>query len=316
MSRALRILLVLTAGVGLALTFRACLFTPFRIPTSSMAGTLLPNDYVMVWRWSYGWRPLSAGSGLRVGPHLSPHRGDVAVFLPPRGAQLSDTPYIKRIVGLPGDEMALRDGVLVVNGQAVAFPEAALLRWSARIAPGWFEARRWADLATVEVGPQGRVRFVATVAMADSVRTWPDVHEVALAVVRAGELGPATLWGETVTRDHWPAFRIPAPGDSLPLNDQTPPALVHLVRHYERLPIQRLPDGTFTVSGTPMPFAPITQRYYVVLGDQRMEAEDSRHFGLVPHSHLVGRAWWIYFSWDEERHRPRWNRITRWVARE
>lgn len=316
MNRILRVLLVLTAGVGLALTFRACLFTPFRIPTASMAGTLLPNDYVMVWRWSYGWRPLSAGSEFRVGPTFSPRHGDVVVFLPPRGAQQSDSPYIKRVVGLPGDELAVRDGMLVVNGQPVAFPKAASLRWSARIDAGTFDPALWSRLAEVEVGPSGRVRFEATFAMADSVRSWPGVREVALATVRAGELGPATLWGEHVTRDAWPAFRIPAPGDSIPLNDQTPPALVQLVRHYEGLPIQRLPDGSFTAVGTPMPYAPITQRYYVVLGDQRMDAEDSRHFGLVPHSHLVGRAWWIYFSWDDQRHRPRWNRITRWVLRD
>lgn len=316
MNRVLRVLFVLTAGVGLALAFRSCLFTPFRIPTASMAGTLLPNDFVMVWRWSYGWRPMAAGSEFRAGPSFSPRRGDVAVFLPPRGAQLSGTPYIKRIVALPGDSVAVRDGVLVVNGREVPFPEAAWLRWTARITPDAFEAERWASLPQLQVEASGRVRFVGPTSLADSVRGWPGVREVTLATVRAGALGPATLWGEHVTRDVWPAFRLPAPGDSIPLTFDTPPALVNLVRHYEGVPIRRLPDGTFTVEGRPTPFARITQRYYLVLGDQRIEAEDSRHFGLVPHSHLLGRAWWIYFSWDAERNAPRWGRITRWLTSE
>jgi len=313
-NRLVRILLVVTAGVGLALAFRGCLFTPFRIPTASMAGTLLPNDYVMVWRWSYGWRPLASGSTYRAGPRFSPQRGDVAVFSPPRGAQISDAAYIKRVVGLPGDEVGLRDGVLVVNGHEVAFPEAARLRWTARIASSSFEPEQWAHLDEVHWAPPQTVRFTATAPAAESIRLLPGVEEVALATVRAGRLSPATVWGDPVSRDHWPTFRIPIPGDSIPLNAETPPAMITLVRHYEGLPVRRLPDGSFTLYGKPMPYAPITQRYYVVLGDQRMEAEDSRHFGLVPHTHLIGRAWWIYFSWDAERNAPRWSRITRWLT--
>ena len=104
----------------LALLVRVFLFQPFNIPSGSMIPTLLVGDYLFVSKYSYGYSRYSFPWGIipfkgRIFAS-EPKRGDVAVFKLPRD---NSTDYIKRVIGLPGDEIAVRDGVLYINGQAV-----------------------------------------------------------------------------------------------------------------------------------------------------------------------------------------------------
>ena len=80
--------------------FRAFVFEPFRIPSGSMEPTLLPGDFIAVSKWSYGIRnPLTNSVWIET---PSPERGDVVVFKYPEEPSID---YIKRVVGLPGDEI-------------------------------------------------------------------------------------------------------------------------------------------------------------------------------------------------------------------
>ncbi len=103
-----------------ALIVRTVALEPFNIPSGSMIPTLLVGDYLFVSKFSYGYSHYSLpwSANLFSGRILAaePERGDVAVFKLPRD---NETDYIKRIVGLPGDRIQVRDGVLYLNGQAV-----------------------------------------------------------------------------------------------------------------------------------------------------------------------------------------------------
>ena len=104
----------------LALLVRIFLFQPFNIPSGSMIPTLLVGDYLFVSKYSYGYSRYS----FPFGPNLfsgriwakEPERGDVVVFKLPRD---NETDYIKRVIGLPGDEIQMTHGVLHINGEAV-----------------------------------------------------------------------------------------------------------------------------------------------------------------------------------------------------
>ncbi|HKA47161.1 MAG TPA: signal peptidase I [Methyloceanibacter sp.] len=104
----------------LALLVRIFLFQPFNIPSGSMIPTLLVGDYLFVSKYSYGYSRYS----FPFGPNLfsgriwakEPDRGDVVVFKLPRD---NETDYIKRVIGLPGDEIQMIHGVLHINGQAI-----------------------------------------------------------------------------------------------------------------------------------------------------------------------------------------------------
>jgi signal peptidase I len=111
---------VILYAVAIALAIRAFAFEPFNIPSGSMMPTLLVGDYLFVSKYPYGYSrysfhlPLPLFHG-RIFGH-DPERGDVVVFKWPRDNR---TDYIKRVIGLPGDRIQVKEGVLYLNGQAV-----------------------------------------------------------------------------------------------------------------------------------------------------------------------------------------------------
>ena len=108
----------------IALFLRVLFFQPFTIPSASMEPTLLEGDYIIVSKFSYGYSrqsipfspPIFDGRLME----RVPNRGDVIVFKLPRDGR---TDYIKRLIGLPGDRVQMRDGRLWVNDKEVVDKE-------------------------------------------------------------------------------------------------------------------------------------------------------------------------------------------------
>jgi len=107
-------------AVLIALFIRTVAYEPFNIPSGSMIPTLLVGDYLFVSKFSYGYSYHS----LPLSPRIfsgrlfaeAPQRGDIAVFKLPSD---NDTDYIKRVIGLPGDRIMVRQGRLYINGTVV-----------------------------------------------------------------------------------------------------------------------------------------------------------------------------------------------------
>jgi signal peptidase I len=127
-------IIVLIQAIGIALIIRTLLIQPFVIPSGSMKSTLLIGDYLMATKWSYGYshhslptlrgflsvfnadiREMKRGEPLFNGRILGsdPKQGDVAIFRPPNDME---NDYIKRVVGVPGDKIAVKQGRLIING--------------------------------------------------------------------------------------------------------------------------------------------------------------------------------------------------------
>ena len=103
----------------IVLLLRSFLVEPFRIPSASMVPTLLIGDFILVNKYTYGIRlPVVDQKIIEIG---EPARGDVVVFrYPPEPWK----PYIKRVIGLPGDRIAYRAKRLYVNDQPVDLRDA------------------------------------------------------------------------------------------------------------------------------------------------------------------------------------------------
>ncbi|OYU70103.1 MAG: signal peptidase I [Alphaproteobacteria bacterium PA2] len=114
--------IVWTIGLALILTLilKVLIFQPFTIPSASMEPNLLEGDYIVVSKFSYGFSrhsiPLSPPvmTGRIFG--REPQRGDVVVFKLPRDGR---TDYIKRLIGLPGDRVQMKGGVIYLNDAPV-----------------------------------------------------------------------------------------------------------------------------------------------------------------------------------------------------
>jgi signal peptidase I len=125
---------VIVQALAIAFFVRTFFFQPFNIPSSSMYPTLKVGDYLFVSKLSYGYGKHSFNFSFGWGDNTwisccpfvdfpgrrvlaeNPERGDVAVFKLPRDTNID---YIKRVIGLPGDRIQMRDGVLFINGTAV-----------------------------------------------------------------------------------------------------------------------------------------------------------------------------------------------------
>jgi signal peptidase I len=125
----------------IVLLIRSFLFEPFRIPSDSMMPTLLDGDFIFVNKFTYGLRlPVLNTEFADLG---EPQRGDVVVFRLPSDPS---TNYIKRLVGLPGDHVVVREKRVYVNGERLPVD-----------LNGMFEPMNSTPLAQIAVEKLGRV---------------------------------------------------------------------------------------------------------------------------------------------------------------
>ena len=99
--------------LGLVLVLRSFIVEPFQIPSASMVPSLLIGDYILVNKYTYGLRlPVLGTKIVEIG---EPERGDVMVFFPPH----KDIYFIKRVIGVPGDQVVYKNKELFINGKKV-----------------------------------------------------------------------------------------------------------------------------------------------------------------------------------------------------
>ncbi len=120
MSEALDTLRTVGTALLAAVTIQTVLYQPYTIPSSSMEPGLVTGDYVVASKFAYGWSRAS----LPFDPPLfdgrlfgrGPARGDVVLFRLPRDRQKV---WVKRVIGLPGDQVQVRHGAVFINGRGI-----------------------------------------------------------------------------------------------------------------------------------------------------------------------------------------------------
>ncbi len=113
-------IITIVLAVFIALIIRSFWLEPFRIPSGSMYPTLQVGDYLFVSKYSYGYSRYSFPAGLPLFDgrffYSEPKRGDIVVFKFPKN---TNTDFIKRVIGLPGDRVQVKKGRLYINGEMV-----------------------------------------------------------------------------------------------------------------------------------------------------------------------------------------------------
>ncbi|GAB5518446.1 MAG: signal peptidase I [Rhodothermales bacterium] len=316
-----------------ALTLRVFVLEAYRIPSESMEASLLVGDYVLVSKLHYGSRvPVTLGIPLtdwyhdgfelpvmRLPGFTDPKRGDVVVFNYPLASQPLDRKphYIKRVIGLPGDTVQITGKVVHVNRTPYPLQPHMKQRWIAYPKQGQrfpLDSLRNSGAETIVRLPHNRRprAFIGTPEVAARVESWPAIDSVGPFIAPPSSIRRTRLFPNdtTYTRDTYGPLYVPAKGDTLSLTSSTWGPLQDIITKYEGHTLHwSRSDSTFYVDDVPTQTYVVEQDYYFTMGDNRDASEDSRSWGFVPKDHIVGKAVFVYFSWDATTDRMRGDRF-------
>jgi signal peptidase I len=124
----------IVAAIVVALVLRVFFVSVYRVPTESMLPSLIPGDFIVAWKTSYGV-PVPFFANHKWGARL-PERGDVVVFRLPG----EDAFFVKRVIGLPGDRIAIENGKIRLNDVTVTSDPSAASSAEAQASDGLLQA--------------------------------------------------------------------------------------------------------------------------------------------------------------------------------
>lgn len=244
-------------------------------------------------------------------------RNDVVVFNYP---QESDYPvdhrsyFVKRCVALPGDSLRIEKGSVYVNN--LATDDEALLQHNYHI-----KSEVLLDSAFIEryqlheggkISDNNDYSFTLTDALADRLRSKIFITGIEKNTEKK------EMWDEFVfpfnnhykwNVDNYGPLKIPAKGDTVRLDSMSLCFFERIISVYEGNTLELRHDSVF-INGEFSPSYVIQQNYYFMMGDNRHNSQDSRHWGFVPEDHIIGKATRVIYSNDKLYHTGiRWDRI-------
>jgi signal peptidase I len=326
----------LVVAVIIVLVVRLLLFDLFRIPTPSMEENLLVGDYLAVSKLHYGPRtPVSLGipltsihlPGVRFPYNRLPgfsevQRGDPIVFNYPPDEEPVDRKvhYVKRVIGMPGETIEVRDKLVHVDGEPLPLGRGMQQYWSVTKSDPRYQIPRgrMEEMGISEVRrtqEKETVRILATPAGAREIRRRSWVQSIAPYVLNNDDYGELMYPSDRgYTPDDYGPVHIPKKGETVELTAENWDVYKPVIVRYEDHAARQMTDSTFAVDGERTTAYTFQQDYFFAMGDNRDNSQDSRFWGFVPMDHVVGKAVLTYFSWDAGRWLPRFGRIMRPIA--
>jgi len=365
-------------AVVVATLIRTFILEAYTIPTGSMEGSLLINDFLFVSKMHYGARipntPLSfpfvhnempGGLGKsyseavkwpykRLPGFSKVARYDDVVFNYPEGDTIiKEFPgasyydinrvnpamaaqntidvrpidktdnYIKRCVGLPGDKIQVKEGRLYVNDEKAPAFKFLQSSYLVKLKPG--QSIDYADLEQFDIRHEdynndifergaGMFEIMTNAESIEKIKKLPAVDSVVEYLYPANvsmgvqeECFPHDAQYR-FNRDNFGPIVLPKKGDVVQINSVTLPLYRRLIQVYEGHQLQ-VKDSTILIDGKPATNYTIQGNYYWMMGDNRHNSLDSRFWGYVPETHIVGKAWFVWMSYEGSLAHIRWSRL-------
>ena len=340
---------------------------PYTIPTSSLEKSLLVGDFLFVSKMNYGARvpmttvalpmvhdsiPLTKSKSYLTWPQLpymrmpgiqNIDRTDIVVFNWPVDTvyRFFDTSkrraykpvdkksnYVKRCVGIPGDNLSIKDGIVYIDGKILQLPERAKPQFSYKVAldgktPIDFESL-FKDLdVTDPAGFMDQTKrdtlFMSalTEVGAERLKNTPGITAVIRQISRENDNGVfphINKWN----RDNYGPVYIPENGKTVALTTETLPFYKAIITDYENNDL-KVNGSEIRINGEIATTYTFKQNYYFMMGDNRHNSEDSRYWGFVPENHIVGKPIFIWLSIDPNGkgiNKIRWDRVFTTVSGE
>lgn len=275
-------------SISLAIFIRIFLFDIYFVPSSSMEKTLVPNDYVLVNKILYGVKmpkriqevPL-IGSLFRSESTLTEYdlykslksfrnykREDVVVF---KSIQDNKEFLIKRIIGMPGDTVIIADSKVLVNGKYLKDKEEYCYNYIDNSRDdGSNVIRHYSNKEYKKLGNNLKKTLKKDIKNEKSRKSF--LFPINLSIEKH--------W----SRDNYGKIIIPKKGMEITLNKYNFELYKDIIRKYEKERINVSESETYTFRND----------YYFMMGDNRHNSRDSRHFGFVPESYIQGKMIYIF----------------------
>ncbi|MDR0763670.1 MAG: signal peptidase I [Bacteroidales bacterium] len=228
--------------------------------------------------------------------------------------------FVKRCIAIAGDTLQIINRQVYINGAAQEDP--ANLQFNYRIYPSVMAIPRNAlmknGVSSDDIKIMLQVGSVPlTNEMAARLRSFPNVDSIVVCNEPSGVSDPRLFPFDPIhcrwNVDNYGPVYIPRKGDTLLLNEENIALYRRLIEVYEGNAFAQTPNG-FIINGVTTDRYVVKMNYCWAMGDNRHNSADSRYWGFVPEDHLVGKASFVWFSWDKDGKglkKVRWNKIMR-----